>query len=73
MLYGIIGFILLYGFELCETSEGLCILLSPLVFHESLVEIITKNLAKPSYLFFLNTIIFAFEGAATEMLVRKVK
>ena len=73
LLYGILGFVFLYGVGLCQNSEGLCIAFSPLVFHQSVVELVAASLATPPFLIILNTIIFVFEGAAIEMLVRKVR
>ena len=73
LLYGILGFITLYGLGFCHASRGVCIAFSPLVFHQSVVELVATSLATPLFLIPFNTIIFVFEGAAIEMLVRKEK
>ena len=73
LLYGILGFITLYGLGFCHTSQGACIAFSPLVFHQSAVQLVASSLATPLFLIPLNMLIFLFEGAAIEMLVRRAK
>ena len=73
LLYGVIGLVFLYGLGLCQNSNGLCVIFNPLVFHENIVKLFAKSLATPVFLVILNLLIFVFEGAAIEMVVRKVK
>jgi hypothetical protein len=73
LLYGVVGFITLYGLGLCETSDGVCIVFSPLIFHQGLVELAAASLATPLFLIPLNIFIFIFEGAAIQWITHKLK
>ncbi|HZX50139.1 MAG TPA: hypothetical protein VFE94_03270 [Candidatus Paceibacterota bacterium] len=73
LIYGTLGFMVLYGLGACRTSQGACVAFSPLVFHQTIVQLVAANLATPLFLIPLNAFVFIFEGAAIEMLTRKLK
>lgn len=71
IIYAIFSALAMYSLA-CTTSEGLCIIVAPSVFHQTVIESLTGAPTNPWFISLVNLIVFVLEGAGIEFLVRKI-
>ena len=71
IIYAIFSFLIVHILALCTTADGLCILIVPSIFHQTILGMVSDSLVTAQYIFVVNLIIFISEGTFIECLVRK--